>query len=244
MPPGVCTIRRKLPCAAELGQPAGQAAVRQRAVLRTIVAIHACSVVAGSRLRASRRGHRIVFAAAAGRRLVPAGLGRLHQGEAKFPLGGGRLLGLRRQRRNPAIGRIDDPRRAQPGVLPGYEQRHCRRRRRRVRSRVPRDCPCRPAPSAPYPIRPLCLGEEFLVGPFGGALQRRVGFVGPNALQVGFAPGRLRRRGWRRGGGRRCLRRRPRNGHRNDRADGGRGDGDRYHRAWEPVAHLASCGLQ
>jgi hypothetical protein len=47
----------------------------------------------------------------------------LQQGEAKFPIGRGKLLSLRRQGRKPAIGRIDDQRRARAGVL--YRQK-CR----------------------------------------------------------------------------------------------------------------------
>ena len=41
----------------------------------------------------------------------------------------------------------------------------------------------------------LCLGEKFLVRILGGALQRRVSFVGPDSLQIGFAPGRFQRGG-------------------------------------------------
>src|SRR5215470_18911521 len=63
--------------ACELRQPAGQAAVRRRAVLRTIVAIHACEVVPRSKIRKSRRRHRIVLAAGTVRLLVFARLGRL-----------------------------------------------------------------------------------------------------------------------------------------------------------------------
>src|SRR5262249_31127923 len=57
--------------------------------------------------------------------------------------------------------------------------------------------------------RPLCiqfgalrLGEEFLVRIFGGALQRRVGFIPPDALQIGVAPGGCQRccQGWGWGG--------------------------------------------
>jgi len=47
----------------------------------------------------------------------------LQQGEAEFPLGGSRLLSLWGQGRNPAIGRINDQRRARPGTLPGKEHR-------------------------------------------------------------------------------------------------------------------------
>src|SRR6266853_74578 len=73
-------------------QPGGQAADRRRAVLRTIMAIDRYRVVAGRALRESRRGRRIVFAAGTAPVLDPASLGRLQQGEAKFPLGGGNLL--------------------------------------------------------------------------------------------------------------------------------------------------------
>jgi hypothetical protein len=59
-----------------------------------------------------------------------------------------------------------------------------------------------------------------LVRKLGRALQGRVGFVGPYALQIGFAPGRCQR-----------LSRRPYDGHRNDNADSGPSNGDRYHRA-------------
>src|SRR5207244_7482191 len=65
----------------KLGQPAGQAALRQGGVLRAILAIHARGVVAGRQLRESRRGRRIVLAAVARRLLVFARLGRLQQRE-------------------------------------------------------------------------------------------------------------------------------------------------------------------
>src|SRR5437763_14410855 len=51
----------------KLGQPGGQAAIRQRAVLRAIMAIHAPGVVAGGRLCSSRRGRRVVLASITGR---------------------------------------------------------------------------------------------------------------------------------------------------------------------------------
>src|SRR5215471_11852939 len=63
--------------ASKLGQPPGETALRQGTILRTVVAIHARGVIARRRLGASRRGFRIVLPAAAGRRLLPAGLGRL-----------------------------------------------------------------------------------------------------------------------------------------------------------------------
>src|SRR5215470_13098573 len=61
----------------KFGKPAGQAALRQRAVLWTIVAIHAGGVVAQSNLGAPRRRCRIVLPAPAGRLLILACLGRL-----------------------------------------------------------------------------------------------------------------------------------------------------------------------
>src|SRR5258708_2881634 len=108
--------------AADPRQPRGQAADRRRAVLRTIMAIDRYRVVAGGALRKSRRGRRIVFAAGTAAVLDPAGLGRSQQGEAKFPIGDGDLLSLRRQLRNPAIGRIHNPGGAHAGMLPGYEK--------------------------------------------------------------------------------------------------------------------------
>jgi hypothetical protein len=63
-------------------------------------------MVFGMTSRARPRGGWIVPPAVAGRRLLPAGIGRLQQGEMKFPLGGGHLLRLCHQLRHPAIRRI------------------------------------------------------------------------------------------------------------------------------------------
>src|SRR5436305_14378566 len=60
---------------AKLGQPAGQAALPQRSVLRTVLAIHARGVVAGRKLRVPRRRPWIVLAAAACRELILARCG-------------------------------------------------------------------------------------------------------------------------------------------------------------------------
>src|ERR1700722_18298215 len=109
--------------AAKLGQSAGQAALPQRTVLRTVVAIHAPGGVARSDFRASRRWRRIVFTAGAPRQHFLAGIGRLQKGETKIPIGASGLLRLGRQRRNPAIGRIDNSRRTRPGALRGEERR-------------------------------------------------------------------------------------------------------------------------
>src|SRR5262249_59201836 len=94
----------------------------QCAVLRTMERIDAPKIngVVGRRMsRAPRGGGGIVFPAATHQPLVLACLGRLQQGEVKFAIGGSRLLSLRRQRWNPAIGWIDNQRRARPSVLRG-----------------------------------------------------------------------------------------------------------------------------
>src|SRR5580704_3512528 len=52
--------------AAKLGQPHGQAAVLQRAVLRIVVAIHARDIVARRRVREPRRWRRVVLPAGTG----------------------------------------------------------------------------------------------------------------------------------------------------------------------------------
>src|SRR5258708_22064745 len=95
--------------AAKFRQPAGEAAVRQLAVLRTVMAIHARRVVARSKFRHSRRRGRIVFAATAGHRLAPARLGRLQQRKTEFPVGAGRLLGLRPPRPPPPLRPLPHP---------------------------------------------------------------------------------------------------------------------------------------
>src|ERR1700676_2392762 len=78
---------------AEFGQPAGQAALAQRSVLRTVLAVHARGVVAGRTFRASWRGRRVVCPAAAGRQLALARFSRLQQGETKLPIRGSNLPG-------------------------------------------------------------------------------------------------------------------------------------------------------
>src|SRR5262245_4991295 len=102
---------------AELGEPDGQAAIRQRAVLGAVMAVHARRVVAGGKLVTPRRGCRIVLAAGASGLIELAGLRRLHESKAELAIGGGDLGGLRRHRRDAAVGRIDDRRRALAGAL-------------------------------------------------------------------------------------------------------------------------------
>ena len=76
------------------------------------MAIDVCqrAVVAGSAFGESRRGGRVVFTAVTGDPFELASLGRLQQGETKFPIGGQGLLSFGGQRRNPAIRRIDNQR--------------------------------------------------------------------------------------------------------------------------------------
>ena len=175
--------------ASEFGESAGQAAIRQRAVLRTIMAIHARGVVARRKFGKSRRGRRVIFPAAAGHRLVLACLGRLQQSETKLPIGGGHLLCLRRQRRNPAIGRIDDHRGARAGALLDHEQRIVGTGDVELGPALHPPVAAQQRRSPRIQLGSLCLGQILLVREFGGALKGRVGFVGPNALQIGLAPG-------------------------------------------------------
>jgi hypothetical protein len=110
MPPGVCTICRKAPAerGSKFGQAEGQAAISQASVLWTVKAIDARRAVARRKLCESRRGRRIVLASVAGREFILARFGCLQQGEAKFALGNGSLLSHQCQRRNLAVGRIDN----------------------------------------------------------------------------------------------------------------------------------------
>src|SRR5215470_4312801 len=110
--------------AAELGQPAAQAAVRQAVVLRTIAAVEArdvAGVVARRIFRKARRGRRAVLTAGANWLLVLARVSRLQQREEEFPVGRGGALGCGSLRRHTAIGRIDDHRRARADALDGQE---------------------------------------------------------------------------------------------------------------------------
>src|SRR5262249_40541055 len=154
--------------------------LRQRAVLRTVVAIHARRIVARRSLGAPRRRRWIVGTASTARQLVLAGVGRSHQRETELPLGGGPLLSLRRQGRKPAIGRIDDLRRARAGTLGGKE-------RRRIIGAIDLTLVCESGEDRRallVQFSALLLGEELLVLIFGRALQRRVKLVGPDPLQI------------------------------------------------------------
>ena len=179
---------------AELGQPAGQAAFREGTVLGTVVAVHARGVVAQRRLRAPRRRGRIVFPASAARLLVLAGLGRLQQGETKLSFGSDDLLGRRRGRRQPPVGRIDDQRGACPGPFEGHEHVVVGAGDVLLGATRRTPLPAKNFRSRLVDLGALRLGEELLVRVFRWPLQGRVRFVRPDALQVRFAPRRLRRR--------------------------------------------------
>jgi hypothetical protein len=90
----------------------------------------------------------------------------LQQGETKFAIGDERLLSLCGQRRNPAIRRIDNPRRTRTGVFRGRE--HCQVI---SASELPiGGAPTEQCRSLFVQFFPLCLGEKFLVRILGGAL--------------------------------------------------------------------------
>jgi hypothetical protein len=114
----------------------------------------------------------------------------LQEGETKFPICGGQLLGFCRQLWNTAIRRIDNHRRARAGVLPWHEHLVV----------GPADVDLGPTlrtlvfAGQPRPLYiqfdALRSGKKFLVRVLGGALQRRVGFLRPNTLEVGLTPRR------------------------------------------------------
>src|SRR5205085_2954733 len=127
-------------------------------------------VVARRNLVASRDGRRrIVLAAGTSGQLEFAGLRRLHQGKTKVSVGAGNLLSLRRQRRDAAVGWIDNHRRALASALHG--PKHV------VVSAG--DIKLGPTPAAlvatgylracPVEFRPLGFREEFLLRKSGGA---------------------------------------------------------------------------
>src|SRR5262245_29104682 len=177
---------------AEFGQAAGQTTLPQRHVLRAIVSIDAAGVVARRALGAPWRGRWIEFAAATSGCSALACFSRLQQSETKLPMDGCKLLSVRRERRHPAIGRIDNQRRpcadaldrekhriVAPGdvhfgapLLALVARKHCR--------------------SLAIELGALFFGEEFLARISGEALQGRIGFIGPDALQIGLTPRRFR----------------------------------------------------
>jgi hypothetical protein len=105
----------------------------------------------------------------------------LQQDKTELPIGGDRLLSLRRQRRHPPIGRIDNQRRTRPGALPVYAYRVVAAGNiclaSVLRTHVRERCASRFVQ-----FGSLCFGEKFLVRIFGKALQGRIEFASPNSL--------------------------------------------------------------
>ena len=222
-------MRRKLP----VGPPnSGSPPVRQRSPseLSSGPSLrHPRRVVARRKIGEARRARPFVCPADAGRLLVLARLGRLQQGKTEFPIGGNDFLSLRCERRNPAIGWIDDQRSARARAFERHE--HIIVGAGHVALGPALRTPLATEHFRPHSIQfgALRLREHFLVRVLGGALQRRSCFVGPNALQVGFTPRCFQR--WRCGGS--CRRLSPRHcrEHRNRRAGSHRSDSDPYHQA-------------
>jgi hypothetical protein len=123
----------------------------------------------------------------------------LQQGQTKFAFGGDDFLSLWRELRNPAIAWIDDPGRAHAAVLPGDEEVVAGAGDVELGPALLAIVLAAQRRALGIQFGSLRVGEKFLACIFGGALQGRVGFVQPNALQIGVAPRRLRRRGWCRG---------------------------------------------
>src|SRR5258705_2279714 len=139
------------------------------------------------------RGWRSVLPAFTTRQLVLAQVGRLQERQLILAHRGSLLLHLRRQRRNPAVGRIHDERRSSAHALVGRED-----------GRVVGAAHVLLAPAcaaalvgfAANRFGPLLVelgaflvGEELPVRVLGGPLQRDLAVGGPDALQVRFAPG-------------------------------------------------------
>jgi hypothetical protein len=211
------------------------------------VAVDRDQVVAGRLLQKTLRGRRIVFAAGAGPVLDLARLGRLQQGQTEFPFGAGGLRSRRRQRRNPAVGRIHDLGRARPGVFPGDEKVVVGAGDVKLGAALPAIVLAAQVRPRRIQFGTLRLGEELLVPIPGGTLQRRVGLVQPDALQIGVAPRRLQRRGRGRSPRRLCLRslgQRRAGRYQHEGACSSPGHCGRHHRVRKPIAHIALPPLQ
>ena len=172
----------------EFGQAAGQAAFREGNILRIVVAIIPSGDITRRWCLAQRRGFGIVFSACAGRLLILAGPSRLQHCEPEFPFRGGDLLCFRRQRRDPSIGRIDDQRGACPDRLDGEEHRIIRAGHIALGAAFGMPVAVDHCGALFIQFGALFGREIFLIGKFGRALERRVGGIGPDALQVRFAP--------------------------------------------------------
>src|SRR5260370_24160605 len=199
------------------------------------MAIHPYAAVARGELSAPGRRRRIVFTAGTVAVLEFASVRRLDQSEGKFRLGGDYFLSLCRHWRNSAIGRIDNHRGAHAGVLAGHEQLIVGAVNVEFGPALRTLVFAGERRAHLIQFGPLLGGKIFLVRKSGRALQRRISFLRPKALQIGVAPGRFQRRARRRS--RRLLSLRPRDRRRYDNADSSRDCDDRHHRGPEAVLH-------
>nr|AAP58584.1 hypothetical protein [uncultured Acidobacteriota bacterium] len=195
------------PVTAEVGQYGAHAALGHAAILGVVVPIGAPGVVEGRDLVPSRRD-RPVLAAGAGAVAVLARFGGLQQGQPVLALGGLPLGGFRRQRRNTSIRRIDHHRRPLTGRPDGLEHGVVGTGHIAFAAALDALVAAQDAGALLVERLALLVGERFLVGELLGPLQRRLIRVGPDALQVWFAPSGVGRRACWRGGRGWCLIRR------------------------------------
>src|SRR5215467_2405800 len=170
-------------CGSKFGQSARQTALRQTAVLRTVIAVHAYGIVARWQIGVPRRGRRVILSAVTSRRFALARFGRLQQGETEFPVGGSSGASLWQQWRKPAIGWVDNQRGTLTDTLVGQE--YCVV----VRTRDVELCSGLCGPLFAVELRPLFIdfvplrfGEKFLVRKPWGALEGCIKFGRPNTL--------------------------------------------------------------
>jgi hypothetical protein len=97
-----------------------------------------------------------------------------------------------------AVGRIDDHRRAQAGVLDGEERRVVGAADVERGSALLTRVVAVVGRALPVQFLPLRFGEEFLVAVPDRPLQRRVELLRPDPLKIRLAPGRFQRRAGRR----------------------------------------------
>jgi len=120
----------------------------------------------------------------------------LQQSQTKLAIGGSNLLGVRRQSAASGIGRIDDHRCAGAGALDG--RKTVRYRRAGNVQSVPRSRAYRGRSIAARCLsnsaRWSCVKNSWL-RIWEKRCKGRGGFVGPDALQIRFAPRRFQHRG-------------------------------------------------
>src|SRR5690242_13363717 len=202
-----CNAARRLNDAAEAARIGAEfrkakreTAIRQRAIFGSVETVHTGGVVTRRKFASARRRLGIILAPGTGHRFRLASVGGLQQREPEFAIGGSDFLRRWRQRRNAAIWRIHDHGSTPASTLHGNKlpvigaghvefsaALHAFIAAKQLRARF-------------VQFGALFVGEKFLAGVFGGALEGSGGFVRPDALQVRIAP--------RGPGDRRILRRR------------------------------------